>query len=198
MININAETFFIENTHRKDSNYHSILLNIGNCSTNIVSKSCLSRFPSFVTKSNSNSAENGSTKEDLILYMDENGQEWIIGSHAKKALIDENALKDPLEVYEQSRWDDPTTLIMLRVSIAAGIRKSNGSHAAEPIQVQAVLPPSYYETDVSVISKKIIGNHSYKVKFGKGDWEDFDYELNASNLILSNQPDEIQCSYFNN
>jgi len=196
MTNNNSETFFIENNHKQSSEYHSILLNIGNCSTSIVSKSSLCKFPSFAIHHKEN--ENIKVNNNLILYSDENGQEWVIGEEAKKSSISVNSSTDPMAIYESSRWDDILTLVISRVGIAAGIRTTDGAHTKDSFKAQLGLPPSYFERDISEIFRKMLGKHTYRVKFGNRPWETFDYELDKNNLTLINQPDDIPCHFMAN
>lgn len=168
---------------------YPIGLDVGYSGTKVVSEWSVNCIPTFAIRSDGmEGIEVQGVDNNSIMYMDETGKQWIVGEAAQNSILLTDTSAGSLSIYERSRWDDPMTLVVARVGIAAGMRDENGKHTDRPIVVQTGLPPKYYKGDYADIMRVFTGVHNYKVKFGNGPWETFQYYLDERNLLVIDQP----------
>ncbi len=185
-----TRTIFEKNTMPVyKSPFNPIGLDIGYSGTKVMSETTVCCFPSYATCSDGmEGIELQGVSNDSILYMDENGKQWIVGEAAQNSILLTDTSSGSLSIYERSRWDDPMVLVIARVGIAAGMRDVTGKHLDKPLVVQTGLPPKYYKADKADLLRVFTGVHNYKVKFGNGPWESFQYYLDERNLLVLDQP----------
>ena len=178
-------------------------LDIGYSSVKTTSPNVYSCFPAYAEKQEGKEIlAPSSGADDSIVYHDENGS-WIVGATAQNAIRTNDTTAGSLAIYGRDRYFDDMFLVLARVGIAAGMRKSLGEGTPKmvfpyndcPIYVSTGLPPMYKDTDEDNIREVLTGKdgegmrHCFDVKFaGDSTYTHFDFSLTGNDMGVTDQP----------
>ncbi len=178
-------------------------LDVGYSSVKTASDNVYNSFPAYAEKQQGKEIIAPSAgPDDSIVYHDENGT-WIVGAVAQNGIITGDTTAGSLAIYGRDRYYDDMFLVLARVGIAAGMRKSLGDYAPTmsipyddtPIFVSTGLPPKYKDTDEACLREVLAGErgegrvHSFDVKFnGESHFTHFEFKLTNDSISITDQP----------
>lgn len=172
-------------------------LDVGYSSVKVFSGNAAVCFPSFAEINEADIHINvGLSDNRMILYKGEDGIIWTVGAVAQDMIDEGNAASNSMSVFDRNRYQSPMFKILARVGIAAGCRKNMyGDPAGKKILIQTGLPPKYMAGDSQALLKALSGHHKYSVRFGEGNWENFDFTLDTgkenladNDVLIMDQP----------
>ncbi len=134
--------------------------------------------------------------DDSMVYRSETGEQWLVGAVAQNSIRVGDTNAGSLALYGRDRYHDDMFLVLARIGIAIGMRKSiNGyeplthPYDGKPLFVSTGLPPLYREGDETELRSVLYGTHSFDVKFpGCTQFEHFEFGVSLANLGVTDQP----------
>lgn len=167
-----------------------IAIDIGYSGTKLMSPNIVACFPSFATKLTSGRMEVGYVEGNMdILYEDEKGTMWIVGSSAQNNVSTKAAEVQSLTVYGRDRYDDPLFHVLADVAVGLGYRANScGDPAERKLLIQTGLPNTYIREDSDYIKEAFSGHHEFRLKVGNDPWIDFSYDLAMDDVHVMPQP----------
>jgi plasmid segregation protein ParM len=128
----------------------------------------------------------GTPRNTDILYKDENGTIFAVGSLALESLTPRDTNEASNTMFNRNRYFSPTFLTLARVGMAIGVGDEN--YEKRPIVLQTGLPPAYRQADTELLKEALAGEHKFSLKIGNHDWRDYDFFLNGENIFVIDQP----------
>ncbi len=178
-------------------------LDVGYSSVKTLSPNVANCFPAYAEKQEGKEIMSPVYGVDKsIIYHDEDGT-WLVGEVAQEAIRTGDTTAGSLAIYGRDRYYDDMFLVLARVGIAAGMRKSLGvltpqmtmPYDDSPIFVSSGLPPMYRDSDEPSFRDVLTGEngkgrtHSFDVKFnGESTFTHYEFTLTATDLGVTDQP----------
>ena len=189
-----TKTIFMEADNKKVPGVWPVGLDIGYSGVKVFSGNAIVCFPSYASVSSVESRISIASDTDddsrSIMYMDEHGTIWDVGADAQDMISVSDTSAGSLAIYGRSRYYSPMFKVIMRVGIAAGIRTNRfGGPEGKALKIQTGLPPKYIISDTADLLSVMAGHHVFKVKFGSGDWESFDFILSEQDISIMDQPE---------
>lgn len=180
-----TRTFFRENpTITAHPDKWVIGLDIGYSGVKGYGQNAIECFPSFAVESTDSPQVNlgvDSNMASSIQYKDEDGI-WDVGAGAQDSISASDTNAGSLATFGRHRYFNPMFKVLLRTGIAGCLRKNQyGDPKGKKIVLQTGLPPRY-DYDKEDMMEVMRGHHHFCVKYGLGDWEEFDFYLDEENI----------------
>lgn len=162
-----------------------VAIDIGYSAVKGFSQHMIYAFPSYAKKINGLPISLGKAEGNEIFYRDENDDIYAVGANAQ-AMISSNSVNDSAEsLYGRNRYFSDVFRIVSRVGIALGLI---GSDANAKLIIQTGLPAKYIKDDSPLLKEALAGNHSFKIKVGAGEWNEFHFSLTENDIRIMAQP----------
>lgn len=178
-------------TPRPNNDSWVIGLDIGYSGVKTFSPNACVCFPAFATKKMSERISIGQAEDNrLILYRDENGEEWEVGAMAQNSISVSDTSAGSMSIYGRSRYYSPMFKVLYRVGIAVGCRiNAFGNPHGKNLKIETGLPPKYIRSDSADLKSVMVGSHKFSIKIGNGAWEEFSFTLNPEDIDIIDQPE---------
>lgn len=166
-IDFKTKTLYMERKNPSIKNFWTVALDIGYSGVKGFSPNSVYCFPSYAKKSNGSRISIAETRDDEILYKDENGDVWTVGSCAQDMNSSDNTNDSVAELYGRRRYNSPMFRVLIRVGIALGMLKNEyGDPNGKIIRIQTGLPTAYIN-DAEDLKDVFCGVHDFSIKKGK-------------------------------
>lgn len=158
-------------------------IDIGYSAIKTVTQDKVFKIPSYVEKVERELRFVGESKDTDIFYKDDKNM-WAIGLSAYnlKSFDDSDTGEDILLSRNRTLSEEFQVLANVAVAIAVG------SNPKKEIVIQTGLPCSYIKEDAPILRQVLAGKKRFSIKVGKGDWQNFDYEIKPENVKIMEQP----------
>lgn len=158
-------------------------LDIGYSSVKGISSTMRSCIPSFVKEQPGELI--GPSKPTDILYRDETGAVFAVGSLAMEALSAKDTNDASNTLFARNRYFSPSFLILARVGLAIQL---GNKRSDRPLFLQTGLPPAYRKADTALLKEALAGKHEFSLKIGDGKWCDYSFTLAPDAIDVIDQP----------
>lgn len=193
-VNYRTKTTFREMDNKAlSAKYWPIGLDIGYSGVKTFSGNQASCFPSYAVQNAAetriNIGSGGEDERSIRYYDDENG-EWEVGALAQNMISTSDTSAGSLAIYGRSRYYSPMFKVIMRVGLAAGLRKNRfGNPEGKQNKVITGLPPKYIKSDSADLKSAMSGTHKFSVKFGNKSWEEYNFTLSEDDIGIIDQPE---------
>ena len=172
----------------KNGDIWTLALDIGYSGVKGMSPNSTYCFPAFAREQEKGII--GTPSETDIIYKDENGKQWLVGSLAQSLLRDNDTTDSHTTLYERNRYFSEMFLVLARVGMALGLRGNIYGKSKDPKDIffQTGLPPAYLEADSPLLIDALEGHHSFSVKFGQDEWERHSILISRNRIHILEQP----------
>lgn len=141
-------------------------------------------FPSFCKKLGKNFM--GLASDNDILYKDrQTGDLYMVGSEAQKMLGTLSTNETDGELFSRKRYHNASFKILANTALAIAL---DGKKDGREIFLQTGLPASYLDADAPSIKKALAAPAKFSLKVGKGNWKDYDININPELIHVTSQP----------
>lgn len=188
-IDFKTKTLYMERKNPSIKNFWTVALDIGYSGVKGFSPNSVYCFPSYAKKSNGSRISIAETRDDEILYKDENGDVWTVGSCAQDMNSSDNTNDSVAELYGRRRYNSPMFRVLIRVGIALGMLKNEcGDPNGKIIRIQTGLPTAYIN-DAEDLKDVFCGVHDFSIKKGKSDkWTHIRIDFEKDMIKVMPQP----------
>lgn len=140
-------------------------------------------FPSFLRAVSKEMLTVPSSKD--ILYKDENGEMYIIGTTAQNMISVNDTNDTESELFGRKRYVQKSFQILCNTAIALALddKKDN-----REIVVQTGLPTAYVEGDSEALKRALCKGSCFELKIGNGKWKQYRINLEKNNIYIMPQP----------
>ena len=165
----------------------------GYSSVKAVSPDRIYIFPSFAKKIDKELERIGGKVDPLdIQYRNnETGELWLVGKIAN-AFIDNIDIEGTTDasMYNRYRYSSDVYKVVMATGLAIGCIGAGDND----IYLQTGLPATYKDQDEGKIINALAGHYDISIKFGSGDWIDFNFDLPADHIFVMEQPQGTLCA----
>lgn len=169
--------------------YWPIAIDIGYSGVKAFSPNSILCFPSFARKRDAAIIELGKPRQSDILYEDDDGI-WNVGEMANNSIHSADVNDSLNTLYSRYRYDNPMFRVLSNVGMAMCMQENSVATKADNDQIiiQSGLPSKYKDADTDALRESLCGRRKFKVKFGRKDWESYDFEINPDDIGVMQQP----------
>ena len=173
----------------KADNYWELALDIGYSSVKGMAPNKYFLFPSFAKRLNSESDIIGNMEQECILYRNEKGELWCVGAEAQNMISPHDTNDSVQYLYGRNRYMSPMFRVITEVGLALGLKSNHYGYKkdTDELMVQTGLPTLYMGDEMD-LKESLCGTHSFSIKVGNGEWEQFYFDLPISNIDVMEQP----------
>lgn len=166
-----------------------VAIDIGYSAVKVMSPLCVASVP-FFAKQYVDRGTIGDLPSDHITYKDlETGETWLVGSHAQLDSTYNDAIESDEALYGRNRYYSPEYKVCARVGIALGMMPNrHGRIGSRKLVIQTGLPPKYAQADSRDLRDVLAGSHHFSVKIGSNAPQEFNFELDSSDINIIMQP----------
>lgn len=184
-----TKTIYQARTNPSVKNVWGIAIDVGFSSVKVFSPNAIACFPSFAKKLAKGQQFIGQADKKNILYEDEDGSLWLVGTYAQNMINAGDNTSATAALFVKDRFSSPMFKVIARVGLALGMLTNNyGSPAGKTLAVQTGLPPAHMEDCAEDLKDVLAGNHNFRIKVGEDDWKEIRFDLPKQNIRIMEQP----------
>lgn len=184
-----TKTIFQPRQNPSVKEYWGIAMDIGFSSVKTISPNQVACFPSYARKLAKGQKFLGEADKKNILYRDENGDEWLVGTYAQNMIHSDDSDSLSTGLFLKNRFASPMFRVIARVGLALGMMDNTyGSPKGKTLAVQTGLPPEHMDEYTQDLKEALAGEHEFEIKIGEGKWEKVKYSLPMQNIRVMEQP----------
>lgn len=187
-----TRTMYKERQNLKVDGYWGSAIDIGYSAVKGFSPNSISCFPSYAKLGDGDSVKLSENEQDnnLILYRNNiTGEKWVVGAQAQNLVSISESVNSAETLYARNRYINPLFKVIAETGIGINmLSNSIGSIGNDSLMIQTGLPPAYFKPDAMALKEALAGEHSYSIKLGNREWQQFNYNLPISNIRVIQQP----------
>lgn len=188
--NFKTQTIFQPRQSPSVPGFWGIAIDVGYSGVKSFSPNMIASFPSYARKiTKEQQPKFGKAERTNILYMNEDGELWVVGSSAQEFITVDDADSSTSGLYIRDRFASPMFKVIARVGLALGMTKNQyGDPSDKTLHVQTGLPPAYMKTNSEDLIDALSGHHEFRIKLGEDPWQTFSFDLPETNISIMPQP----------
>ena len=128
---------------------------------------------------------------DIQYRNNETGEIWLVGRIAM-AFLDNIDLEGTTDasMYNRYRYTSDVYKVIMSTGLAIGCIGAGDND----IYLQTGLPATYKDQDEGKIISALSGHYNISIKFGAGEWIDFNFDLPEDHIFVMEQPQGTLCA----
>lgn len=193
-----TKTNFFKRNNGKIPNVWEIALDIGYSAVKLISPNMTARFPSYAKRVD-NLSFVGEISEKAIMYKDlEYNEMWIVGEVAQNIMSANETADSEASLYNREWFRSPMFKVLADVGYGVAMQsiqlkdRNNNPYILKPDQdekiiVQTGLPEKYMSNE-SDMKEVLSGKRHFAIKIGSGEWQEYNIDIDISNIFVISQP----------
>ena len=181
-----------ERQNIKVDGYWGSAIDIGYSAVKGFSPNSISCFPSYAKCGDWEGVKLSENEQNnnLILYKNNiTGEKWVVGAQAQNLVSISESIDSGEILYARNRYITPLFKVIAETGIGINMLSNGvGSINDDSLMIQTGLPSSYFKPDAMALKEALAGEHSYSIKLGNRNWQQFNYNLPLSNIRVIQQP----------
>ena len=188
--NYKTRSDYIRRRNIAAEGYWPIAIDIGYSGVKAFSPNSVLCFPSFARPRKSGIMEIGKPRASDILYRSEEGIIWNVGELANNSLRSDDVDDSVNTLYSRYRYDSDMFKVLAQTGMAMSMRPNEIASVEKGarIVVQSGLPAKYHKTDSEPLRQVLCGKHRFSMKVGDGEWAEYEFEVAAEDVWITQQP----------
>lgn len=147
------------------------------------------KFPFNAVKTDESSISNFAIQDNFILYRDDNGATYRVGSYAREMLFNNKSGGDMTDFYTEDRFLSEEFKVGLRSAIAMAINMTGNYDNQNDLDIYLMLtlPHACRQQFASSLVGSAVGHHKFALKIGNEPSKDYSYTINSKQVFTISQ-----------